>query len=81
MKAEITVKLSSDIRTLSFLYSPLRLEGLSSPPGGVVDVSMEGPSLIIRMTSDEVSTSRAMLNSYMGLLSAALRSASGEHED
>lgn len=80
MNAEITVNFFSDMGALDSLYSPLKLEGRSAPPGGAVEIELDKdrPLLIIRMTSEEVSTSRAMLNSYMGLLSAAHKAASGK---
>jgi tRNA threonylcarbamoyladenosine modification (KEOPS) complex Pcc1 subunit len=59
----------------SRILGPLRLEALSPPPGGEV-LFNEGPDLLLlELRSDEASTLRAMWNSYMGLISAALRTA------
>ncbi|MFO8050278.1 MAG: KEOPS complex subunit Pcc1 [Thermoplasmatota archaeon] len=57
-------------KSSSFIRS-LRLESVSSPPGGELTVDEEDEMLFIEMKSSDLSTCRAMLNSYMGLLSAA----------
>ena len=71
----VTVELSVGVVVRSSVIEPLRLEALSPPPGGEV-VFSEGPlGLRLELGSDEPSTVRAMWNSYMGLVSAALRTA------
>jgi len=75
---EVWADLPDDV---SFMISePLRIESMSSPPGGEVKVSStdDRNSSILEMSSEDPSTARAMLNSYLGLLSVALRTASVE---
>lgn len=75
---EVWVDLPENV---SFMISePLRIESMSSPPGGKVKVSSpdDRSSPILEMGSEDPSTARAMLNSYLGLLSVAMRTASVE---
>ena len=72
MKASIVARVELEQNASNLLLEPIRLESISSPPGGALSVDIEGISLVIRMESDDLSTSRAMLNSYLGLLSTAL---------
>jgi tRNA threonylcarbamoyladenosine modification (KEOPS) complex Pcc1 subunit len=60
------------------IEAPMRLEAVSSPPGGELTISYEhgSGSLDIEMFSEDLSTLRAMLNSYLGLVSTAVRTAS-----
>lgn len=60
---------------LSRVLEPLRLEALSPPPGGEVHFLEGQDALVLELGSDEASTARAMWNSYMGLISAAIRTA------
>jgi tRNA threonylcarbamoyladenosine modification (KEOPS) complex Pcc1 subunit len=60
---------------LSRVLEPLRLEALSPPPGGEVHFLEGQGTIVLELSSDEASTARAMWNSYMGLISAALRTA------
>ncbi|MCU0799529.1 MAG: hypothetical protein MUC62_07645 [Candidatus Thermoplasmatota archaeon] len=60
---------------LSRVLEPLRIEALSPPPGGEVSFLEGRGTLVLELRSDEASTARAMWNSYMGLISAALRTA------
>ena len=57
----------------STFLEPILLESRSSPPGGEMDVEVIDGTLEIKMSSDDLSTLRAMLNSYLGLLSVAER--------
>jgi len=56
----------------------MTIEASSAPEGGILEVSYdkEAGSLVLGMSSDDLSTLRAMLNSYMGLVSAAIKAAS-----
>ena len=53
------------------------LEAGSAPEGGSVNVRFDEDTrcLILTMGSDDLSTLRAMLNSYLGLVTAALKAA------
>ncbi|MEA3559415.1 MAG: hypothetical protein U9R75_09210 [Candidatus Thermoplasmatota archaeon] len=72
MKAKIVARVELEQNALKSLLEPIRLESISSPSGGALSVDIEGGSLVIVMESVDLSTSRAMLNSYLGLLSTAL---------
>ena len=52
----------------------MEVESISAPEGGEVNVDPNscGYSPWLKMTSNDLSTIRAMLNSYTGLLSAAI---------
>ena len=56
---------------------PLEIEAISSPPRGELKVQYvkANDSLVMKMASEDLSTLRAMLNSYLGLLSAAVKAA------
>lgn len=60
------------------IVEPLKIEASSAPEGGILEVRYdeEAGSLVLVMSSDDLSTLRAMLNSYMGLVSAAIKTAS-----
>jgi tRNA threonylcarbamoyladenosine modification (KEOPS) complex Pcc1 subunit len=51
------------------------LEATSSPPGGEISIDYEDGSLVLDMSSGDLSTLRAMLNSYLGLVSTAVKTA------
>jgi tRNA threonylcarbamoyladenosine modification (KEOPS) complex Pcc1 subunit len=72
---ELRVDLPEDI--FESISTSMSIESMSSPPDGTVEVERtyknENPFLVMR--SCDLSTSRAMLNSYLGLLSVALRAA------
>ena len=57
--------------------APLKIEASSSPPGGdmAVDYDARTGILSLKMSSDDLSTLRAMLNSYLGLVGAAVKTA------
>jgi tRNA threonylcarbamoyladenosine modification (KEOPS) complex Pcc1 subunit len=57
------------------IMGPLDLEALSPPPKGEVAFFERQSALCLELRSEEASTLRAMWNSYMGLVSAALRTA------
>ncbi len=80
MKAVIKLWMDIPVDVRDRISEPMRVESLSSPPGGDVIVnssqSMEVPW--IKMETTDLSTARAMLNSYLGLLSAAYNTASIE---
>ncbi|MGA1793544.1 MAG: KEOPS complex subunit Pcc1 [Thermoplasmatota archaeon] len=54
------------------------VEASSAPEGGLLQVKYdrESGSLVLEMSSEDLSTLRAMLNSYLGLASAAFKAAS-----
>jgi tRNA threonylcarbamoyladenosine modification (KEOPS) complex Pcc1 subunit len=56
---------------------PLELEARSSPPGGNIEIIFDDVkgTLDLKMFSDDMSTLRAMLNSYLGLVSTAVKAA------
>lgn len=70
---EIWMDLSPDRSII--VSESMRIESVSSPPGGVVEVNGTGSpgEPFMMMSSSDLSTTRAMLNSYMGLLSVALK--------
>jgi tRNA threonylcarbamoyladenosine modification (KEOPS) complex Pcc1 subunit len=76
IEAVVEVPVGGQVRAV--VLGPLRLEALSPPPGGRVSFSEAGHQLVLELASDGPSTMRAMYNSYMGLVSAALRTASRE---
>ena len=74
---KIRVSIEMDPEMGANIEAPMRLEALSSPPGGEISINYnrEGSTLEIEMVSDELSTLRAMLNSYLGLVSTAVKTA------
>jgi tRNA threonylcarbamoyladenosine modification (KEOPS) complex Pcc1 subunit len=77
MKVLIDVTLDIDEDLKKAIFEPLIVESRSAPAGGdlgIIDPGC-GKDLIMEMRSEDLSTSRAMLNSYMGLLQAALEAA------
>jgi len=54
------------------------IEASSAPEGGLLEAGYDRgtASLVLEMSSDDLSTLRAMLNSYLGLVSAAVKAAS-----
>lgn len=71
VKAVIKVLYKMETDASGSFLGPLRIESMSSPPGGELNVKEQGEILSLEMKSSDLSTCRAMLNSYMGLLSAA----------
>lgn len=75
MEAVIEVWMGLRERMFESVSASMKIESLSSPPEGTVEVgitdSEEDPILVMRST--DLSTARAMLNSYMGLLTVALK--------
>ncbi len=57
--------------------TPLKIEALSAPPGGDILVQYDTADSLLKlmMSSDDLSTLRAMLNSYLGLVSTAVKTA------
>lgn len=73
MKARIDLWMNISDQYRSNLEDAMDVESRSSPPGGEVTVSNGHESEpLLSMVSDDLSTSRAMLNSYLGLVSAAM---------
>lgn len=72
---EFRTALSLDAAEL--LIGPMEIEAGSAPEGGRIEIEHDrnGCALVIGMHSNDLSTLRAMLNSYLGLVSAALRTA------
>ena len=60
------------------IEAPMSLEAASSPPGGDLSISYNESEacLDIEMVSEDLSTLRAMLNSYLGLVTTAVRTVS-----
>ncbi|MGA1821607.1 MAG: KEOPS complex subunit Pcc1 [Thermoplasmatota archaeon] len=79
MKGDVVLGFTLDGRRSRVIRDVLELEIGSAPPGGEVSIELieEGGEdrIIIRMSSSDMSTCRAMLNSYLGLLTAALDAA------
>ncbi|MGA1848231.1 MAG: KEOPS complex subunit Pcc1 [Thermoplasmatota archaeon] len=76
MYGTIEVRIEIPQPVVASIVKPMELEALSSPPGGKLKVDVPGEgSIILRMDSEDLSTLRAMLNSYMGLASAAVKAA------
>ncbi len=61
----------------SVIQRSIQVEALSAPVGGGAALQLEkaegGELLRMELTTDDLSTARAMLNSYLGLLSVAVR--------
>jgi len=76
MYGEIDLGLTLDRRRSRVIRDVLEIEIASAPPGGEMSIDLieenDRDHIVIRMSSSDISTCRAMLNSYMGLLSAAL---------
>jgi hypothetical protein len=72
---ELFIDAPDDI--LEMISTPMRVESISAPPGGDVVINDDPSSSepLMKMISDDLSTSRAMLNSYLGLVSIAITSA------
>jgi hypothetical protein len=71
-RGEISFSMICDPMLRDILLKITRIEAGSAPPGGFLSVESRGEKeLKITMSSDDPSTLRAMLNSYLGLLSAA----------
>ena len=79
MKGEIVLGLTLDSGRSRVIRDVLELEIASAPPGGEVNIDLiekgEADRILLGMSSEDISTLRAMLNSYMGLLTAALDAA------
>jgi len=73
----IEIEVSADPSVLDAVFSPMVIESRSAPPGGKVTVTLDRPRsrIVLSMEAEELSVLRAMLNSYSGLMSAALRTA------
>jgi tRNA threonylcarbamoyladenosine modification (KEOPS) complex Pcc1 subunit len=78
LRGSIKVDVSLPPEVGTPIEEPLKIEASSSPPGGdlTVDYVPSSEQLELKMSSDDLSTLRAMLNSYLGLVSAAVRTAS-----
>jgi len=72
MKVGLSMEVPLEEDLIGPVLEALRLEALSAPPGGRVEVSRMEGGMLMRMTAEDVSRARAMLNSYTGLLKAAL---------
>ncbi len=76
MIGTIEVRIEIPQPVVASIVKPMELEALSSPTGGTLNVDATGEgSIVLRMNSEDLSTLRAMLNSYMGLASAAVKAA------
>lgn len=75
LRSKVEVSVEMDIASARYLVEALRVEAGSAPPGGEVKIFLEQEDkrgmVIMVLSSDDLSTLRAMLNSYMGLLTAA----------
>ncbi len=77
MKGSIVLEMTTDGFSALPVLEAIRLESLSAPSGGEVRVDLlDGDVLRLELTADDLSTLRAMLNSYLGLLTVAVRAAS-----
>ena len=78
MKATIVLWLEASDEVIDLVARSLQIESSSSPPGGMVTVDPDGSGHLplLEMYSDDLSTARAMLNSYLGLVSIAVEAAS-----
>lgn len=76
MKGAIEVRMDLPPSVVNSIVKPMELEAVSSPPGGSMKVlSPENGGIVLLMDSGDISTLRAMLNSYLGLVSVAVRAA------
>ncbi len=77
MKGSIVLEMTTDGFSAHSVLESIRLESLSAPSGGEVRVDLlDSDVLRLELTADDLSTLRAMLNSYLGLLIVAVRAAS-----
>jgi len=76
MKGTIEVQIDLPPSVVNSIVKPMELEAVSSPPGGSMKIlSLESGGIHMLMDSSDISTLRAMLNSYLGLASVAVRAA------
>ncbi len=80
MKATIELWLDLNPDIIELLAGPMMVESISSPPGGDILIgSGDNPDEpFLTMSTGDLSTSRAMLNSYLGLLTIAVDAATRE---
>ncbi len=77
MKGSIVLEMTTDGFSAHPVLEAIRLESQSAPLGGEVRVDLlDGDVLRLELTADDLSTLRAMLNSYLGLLTVAVGAAS-----
>jgi tRNA threonylcarbamoyladenosine modification (KEOPS) complex Pcc1 subunit len=76
MSGTIEVRIELSPSVVSSIVEPMELEASSAPSGGHLNIlTPEVGGLVMIMGSDDLSTLRAMLNSYMGLVSVAVKTA------
>lgn len=77
MEAVVELRMDLPDGVFESISRSMRIESKSSPPDGTVEVGIGDPNSnpLLIMRSSDLSTSRAMLNSYLGLLSVALGAA------
>jgi tRNA threonylcarbamoyladenosine modification (KEOPS) complex Pcc1 subunit len=76
MNGTIEVRIDLPSSVVSSIVKPMELEAGSAPPGGRLNVATPGDGgIVMKMASEDISTLRAMLNSYLGLASAAVKAA------
>ena len=80
MKATIELWIDLTPVIIELVADPMRVESISSPPGGDVLIGSGGTpdDPFLTMSTNDLSTSRAMLNSYLGLITIALDAATRE---
>ena len=81
MRATFTLDMPISFGSGEALKEALLLEAVSTPEGGSIGIRRMGDNdhehLVIDLSSGDLSTARAMLNSYLGLASVAARSLEG----
>ena len=69
MKGNIVLGLTLDRRRSRVIRDVLELEIASAPPGGEMSIDFlevgSADRIVLKMASSDISTCRAMLNSYM----------------
>ena len=77
MKGSIVLEMNTNGFSAASVLDAIRLESHSAPSGGEVRVDLPHDDVLrMELRADDLSTLRAMLNSYLGLLAVAVRAAS-----